>query len=175
MWSSEVSTSLMRLTELHPACNYLQLTVNRRARATVSGVMRKPLPRVLCNKNVKQGASMNGPSVGHPSLLPTAPQHLLSSVSLAQRRGLSFCFWSQDLSFKWKKERARLVCSIYSYFLNYFTYFHFIFGCAGPSLPCRLFSSCGEHGWSLAVVHGLLWSRWLVPLQSAVSRVHRLQ
>ena len=32
----------------------------------------------------------------------------------------------------------------------------FIFGCAGSSLLCRLFYSCGERGYPLAVVLGLL-------------------
>lgn len=159
----------MCLAELHPACNYLQLPVNRRARATVSRVMRKPLPRVFCNKNVKRTASMNGPSVGRPLLLLTAPQHLLSSVSLTQRRGLSFCFWSQHLSFKWEeKDGMRLVCSTYSY-LKKFINFIFMFGCAGPSLLRRLFSSCSEHGHPLTAVLGLLL------LQSTVSRAHGLQ
>ena len=32
----------------------------------------------------------------------------------------------------------------------------FIFGCAGSSLPCGLFSGCGQWGYSLVVVCGLL-------------------
>lgn len=72
------------------ARNYLQLSVHRRASTSASRVMRKPLPRVLCNKSVKQGASTNTHSAGHPLLPPTVPQYLLSPVSLAQGRGVSF-------------------------------------------------------------------------------------
>ena len=47
--------------------------------------------------------------------------------------------------------------------------YSFIWGCAGSSLSCGLFSSCGEwEGYSLVVVHGfLLWSMG--------SRAHGLQ
>ena len=35
-------------------------------------------------------------------------------------------------------------------------YLFIIFGCAGSSLPCGLFSGCGQWGYSLVVVCGLL-------------------
>ena len=39
---------------------------------------------------------------------------------------------------------------------------YFIVGCAGSSVPCGLFSSCGEQGSSPVVLWGLLTS--VVPL-----------
>ena len=45
----------------------------------------------------------------------------------------------------------------------------FIFGCAGSSLPCGLFSGCGQWGYSLVVVCGLL-----IAVASLVTE-HRLQ
>lgn len=42
-------------------------------------------------------------------------------------------------------------------FLNYFLKFYFFaFGCAGPPLPCGLFSGCAEWGYSLGAVPELL-------------------
>ena len=41
------------------------------------------------------------------------------------------------------------------FLLTLFDFYLFIFGCAGSSLLCRLFSSFGERG-LLSVVHGLL-------------------
>ena len=41
----------------------------------------------------------------------------------------------------------------------------FLFGCAGSSLLCRLFSSCGKRGFLLGAVHRLLL-RWLLLLRS---------
>ena len=35
-------------------------------------------------------------------------------------------------------------------------YIYNLFGCAGSSLLCRLFSSCGEGGYSLVTMPGLL-------------------
>ena len=45
---------------------------------------------------------------------------------------------------------------------NYCLIYGFIFGCPGSSLPRGLFSSCGEQGLLLIVVHGLLIWRLLL-------------
>ena len=58
---------------------------------------------------------------------------------------------------------------LYRYFKNYL----FIFGCAGPSLLLRLFSSCSEQG--LLSGCGAQAACWLLLLQSVGSRVHGLQ
>ena len=50
----------------------------------------------------------------------------------------------------------------------------FIFGCAGSSLLCGLFPSCGKQGLLLVAVPRLSW-QWLLLWWSMVSRVHGLQ
>ena len=53
--------------------------------------------------------------------------------------------------------------------------YSFIFGCAGSSLSCRLFSICDERVLTSSCgVQGLSW-QWLLLQQSSGSRVHGLQ
>ena len=49
--------------------------------------------------------------------------------------------------------------------------YSFFFGIAASSLLLRLFSSCDDWGYSLAVVGCSLW--WLILLQSSSSRTHK--
>lgn len=105
MRSRDVSPSLMCLEELL-LCNNLRLSVQQGKNSYIKR-KEKALAWNALEQEDQQGASTNTHSAGHTLLPLTAPPSLLRPVSLAQGRGLSFCFWNQYLVFKQEKKKKR--------------------------------------------------------------------
>ena len=66
-----------------------------------------------------------------------------------------FCKWEKTIQKKKKKKSLLWWNSVAICSTTVFKFYLFIFGCAGSSLPCGLFSSCGERGLPFVVVCGL--------------------